>query len=60
MLLVQLSDADVVNDFFNLFDVILETVESLSQSIILEVEKAESCIEIHQEGEQLLRPVKIS
>ena len=46
---VQLSDANVVNNFFHFLDVILETIKSLSQGVVLEVEKAEAGVKVHQE-----------
>ena len=57
---VQLSDANVVNNFFHFLDVVLETVKSLSQGVVFEVEKAEAGVKVHQERVELQRSVEIT
>lgn len=45
----QTSNADIVDDFFNFLDIILQPIESLAQAVVLQIQQSESSTEVGQE-----------
>ena len=44
----ETADSDIINNFFHFFDVVLETVETLSQRVVLQIEKSKSVVQFSE------------
>lgn len=52
--------AEVVNDFLNLFHVVLESIEAFSEMIVFQIQQPESGVEFVDESSDLDRAVVIA
>ena len=56
----QSTDAEVVNNFFNFFHVIFESVKTFSKGIVLEIQQAKSSVEFVYKSSDFHGTIKIT